>query len=51
MLIIKNRQKQKEEVNLTVKKLNLLFKIIQKNDFSDEKIIDYRQSNMMVING
>ena len=37
--------------NLTVKKLNLLFKIIQKNDFSDEKIIDYRQSNMMVING
>ena len=37
--------------NLTVKKLNLLFKIIQKNDFIDEKIIDYRQSNMMVING
>jgi len=37
--------------NLTVEKLNLMFKIIQKNDFDDDKIIDYRQDNMIVING
>ena len=36
--------------NLTVKKLNLMFKIIQENDFNDNKIIDFRQSDMMVIN-
>ena len=37
-------------INLTVKKLNLIFEIIQKNNFSDVKIADFRQSNMMVIN-
>ena len=36
--------------DLTVKKLNLVFEIIQRNDFNDDKIIDYRQSNMVVIN-
>ena len=36
--------------NLTVEKLNLIFKIIQKSDFNDSKIIDYRQNNMIVIN-
>ena len=37
--------------NLTVEKLDLLFKIIQGNDFYNDKIIDYRQNNMMVVNG
>jgi cell division protein FtsQ len=36
--------------NLTVEKLNLIYEIIQVNDFHDDKIIDYRQSNMVIIN-
>jgi len=37
--------------NLTVEKLNFIFKIIQRNNFKGDEIIDYRQNNMMVING
>ena len=37
--------------DLTVKKLNLIFVIIQKENFKDIEIIDLRQDNMMVING
>ncbi len=37
--------------NLTVEKLNFIFEIIQRNNFKDDEIIDYRQNNMMVING
>ena len=37
--------------NLTVEKLNLIYKIIQENGFDNDKIIDYRQNNMIVING
>ena len=35
--------------NLTVKKLNLIYEIIQKKNFSGNKTLDFRQSNMMVI--
>jgi len=40
----------KMPINLTIKKLNLIFEIIQKNNFGDAKFIDFRQNNMMVIN-
>ncbi len=36
--------------NLTVQKLNLIYEIIQKDKFNGNKILDFRQSNMMVIN-
>ena len=36
--------------NLTLKKMNFIFEIIKKDNFSDLKIIDFRQNNMMVIN-
>ena len=35
--------------NLTVQKLNLIYEIIQKKKFSGNKTLDFRQSNMMVI--
>ena len=37
--------------NLTEEKLNLIFAIIQSNNFDDDKVIDYRQNDMIVING
>jgi len=40
----------KMPINLTVKKVNLIFEIIKKNNFNDVKIIDFRQNNLMVIN-
>ena len=40
----------KMPTNLTVKKLNLIFEITQKNNFSNIKIIDFRQNNMIVAN-
>ena len=36
--------------NLTVQKLNLIYEIIEKNDFISNKTFDFRQNNMMVIN-
>ena len=36
--------------NLTVQKLNLIYEIIEKNDFNKNKTLDFRQNNMMVIN-
>ncbi len=36
--------------NLTVEKLNLIYEIIKKDNFKTSKILDFRQSNMMVIN-
>ncbi len=36
--------------DLTVKKLNIIFKIIHKDDFKDTNVIDFRQNNMMIIN-
>ena len=35
--------------DLTVQKLNLIYEIIQKKNFSGNKTLDFRQSNMMVI--
>ena len=35
--------------NLTVQKLNFIYEIIQKKNFSGNKTLDFRQSNMMVI--
>ena len=35
--------------NLTVQKLNLIYEITQKENFGENKILDFRQSNMMVI--
>ena len=35
--------------NLTAQKLNLIYEIIQKKNFSVNKTLDFRQSNMMVI--
>ena len=37
--------------NLTKEKLNLVYKIIQSNKFDGNKIIDYRQNKMIVVNG
>ena len=37
--------------NLTVQKLNFIFNIIKKDIFNDVKIFDFRQKNMMVIDG
>ena len=36
--------------NLTVQKLNLIYEIIKKNDFNSNKILDFRQTSMIVIN-
>tara|TARA_Y100001970_G_scaffold273144_1_gene370883 strand:+ start:940 stop:1608 length:669 start_codon:yes stop_codon:yes gene_type:complete len=48
---MKNGLTLKMPPNLTSEKLNLIFKMIQRNVFDDNKIIDYRQKNMIVING
>ena len=37
--------------NLNVKRLNLILEIIQKENFKDIKIIDFRQDKMLVTNG
>ena len=50
-VIMKNGLTLKMPPNLTLEKLNLIFEMIQKNVFNDNKIIDYRQNNMIVING
>ena len=36
--------------DLNVKKLNLFFDLIKKNDFKNAKIIDLRQNNLMIVN-
>ena len=48
---MKNGLTLKMPPNLTLEKLNLIFEMIQRNVFDDNKIIDYRQNNMIVING
>ena len=48
---MKNGLTLKMPPNLTLEKLNLIFEMIQRNVFNDNKIIDYRQNNMIVING
>ena len=50
-VIMKNGITLKMPPNLTSEKLNLIFEMIQRNVFNDNKIIDYRQNNMIVING
>ena len=40
----------KMPLNLTVEKLNILNEIINKSEFDDFKIIDFRQNNILVIN-
>ncbi len=50
-VIFKDGTTIKMPLNLTLEKLNLIFTIIQNNYFDNKKIIDFRQSNMMVING
>ncbi len=40
----------KMPLNLTVEKLNILNEIINKSEFGDFKIIDFRQNNILVIN-
>ena len=40
----------KMPINLTVKKINFFFEIIQKQNFDDVKILDFRQENMMITN-
>ncbi len=50
-MIFKDGTTIKMPLNLTLEKLNLIFTIIQNNYFDNKKIIDFRQSNMMVING
>ena len=49
-VVTKNGLTLKMLSNLTIEKLNLIFRTIQKRDFNDSKIIDYRQNNMIVIN-
>jgi hypothetical protein len=36
--------------NLTVEKLNLIFKIIKNQKLNNAKTFDFRQKNMLVIN-
>jgi len=50
-VITKNGITLKMPSNPTIEKLNLIFKIIQENNFKNDKIIDYRQNNMIVTNG
>ena len=47
---MKNGLTLKMPPNLSLEKLNLVFEMIQRNVFNDNKIIDYRQNNMIVIN-
>ncbi len=49
-VITKDKLTLKMPPNLTLEKLNLIFTVIKSNDFNDEKIIDFRQSNMIVVN-
>ena len=49
-IITKDGLLLKMPINLTVKKVNLIFEIIKKNNFNNVKIIDFRQNNFMVIN-
>ena len=37
--------------NLTVEYLNIIFIITKSNDFKDKKIIDFRQNNMVFVDG
>jgi len=48
-IIIQNGLILKMPMNLTIKKLNLIYEITQKNNFNDVKIIDFRQNSMLVI--
>ena len=50
-VVTKNGFTFKMPLNLTVDKLNLLNEIINKNEFNNSKIIDFRQNNVLVING
>ena len=50
-VITKNGITLKMPSNPTIEKLNLIFKIIKENNFKNDKIIDYRQNNMIVTNG
>ena len=36
--------------NLSVEKMNLISKIIKKQNFNNVKFFDFRQNNMLVIN-
>jgi len=36
--------------NLTIQKLNLIYEIINNDEFNKNKILDFRQNNMIVIN-
>ena len=36
-------------LNLTVEKLNIIYEIIQSKNFSKNRILDFRQNNMMVV--
>lgn len=49
-LVFQNGLILKMPINLTIKKLNLIYKIIEKNNFKKVMIIDFRQNNMLVIN-
>ncbi len=50
-IVTKNGLTLKMPLNLTVEKLNLLNEIKNKNEFDDFKILDFRQNNILVING
>jgi len=50
-VVTKNGLTLKMPLNLTVEKLNLLNEIANKNEFDDFKILDFRQNNILVING
>ena len=49
-IMTKNGLTIKMPFDLTETKLNLIYKIIKKNNFNDTKIIDFRQNNLMVVN-
>ena len=49
-LLTRNGLILKMPSDLNVKKLNLFFDLIKKNDFKNAKIIDLRQNNLMIVN-
>ena len=49
-IVFKDGLVLKMPTNLTIKKLNLIFEIVNKKNFKNIKSFDFRQKNMLIIN-
>ena len=49
-LLTKDGLTIKMPLNLTVEKLNLFYEIIKRKNLGDQKVLDFRQANMIVVN-